>query len=508
MTREPDGGTAITSPTSDDARLRDVLEACPIGAAILAQDNGQRMFVNSALVKMMGATSRDALLHENIVDTWVDDSCLNEAWTAFREERQMVNFEAERVRADGSRWWVLMNTQSVTFEGVAAGIVWHIDITIGKQAEKARLIGENRLRDAVEGLSEAFALFDPDDKLVFCNHMFRSLNPDLATILHPDITFEEMLRDNLANKRIIEAIGLEESYFQERMALHRSPAESPSLSERSDGRWLLLYEKKAPDGSTYLVNTDMTELKIREDALRLEKENAEYANSAKSEFLANMSHELRTPLNAIIGFSEVLDRQFFGEIGDPRYREYITDIHTSGKQLLALINDILNIVEIEAGRHVLDLTPVDFGEIIRKSCEIIKPDAKRQNVQLRRSVSKSLPVLQADPRALRQIMLNLLSNAIKFTPAGGEINVLVKENRGGGIKISVKDTGVGIAKEDLKFILTPFGRLGSEAVAHPGRTGLGLPIVKALVDLHGGSMKIHSTLGEGTRITLRFPPID
>jgi PAS domain S-box-containing protein len=508
MARAQSGETGAQPQTGDDAILCEVLEACPIGAAILAQVDGRRMFVNSALVTIMGAASRDALLRDSIDNTWVDKSRLSEAWAAFQDKRQLTNFEAERIRLTGERWWVLMNTQPITFNGEAAGIVWHIDITARKQAEKARMVGENRLKEAVEGLSEAFALFDPDDKLVFCNRMFRSLNPELAKIIHPNMTFEDMLRDNLKHGRIIEAIGQEDEFLRKRMAEHIQPSETPSLSQRADGRWLLLQEKRAPDGSTYLVNTDMTDLQNREDALRLEKENAEQANSAKSEFLANMSHEFRTPLNAIIGFSEILTQQLFGEIGDPRYRDYVSDINASGRQLLNLINDILEIAEIEAGRHVLNLISIDFGKIIRTSCDLIRREAQTRNIEFHQSIAANIPTQRADPRALRQILLNVLSNAVQFTPAGGAVCVDAALDSQGGIRISINDTGVGIAEGDIEAILTPFGRLGSETIAHPGRTGLGLPIVKALVEMHNGTIEIQSALGKGTQVNLTFPTPD
>jgi two-component system cell cycle sensor histidine kinase PleC len=289
------------------------------------------------------------------------------------------------------------------------------------------------------------------------------------------------------------------------MAEYNQPSETPSLSQRADGRWLMLLEKKAPDGSTYLVNTDMTDLKNREDSLRVEKENAELANSAKSEFLANMSHEFRTPLNAIIGFSEILTQQLFGEIGDPRYRDYISDIHTSGRQLLNLIDDILEIAEIEAGRHVLDLISINFSEIIRTTCDLIKREAQSRNIEFHQSIADNIPVQQADPRALRQILLNVLSNAVQFTPADGVVSIDAVLDDHDDICITINDTGVGIAEEDIEAILTPFGRLGPETIAHPGRTGLGLPIVKALVEMHNGTINIQSARGEGTRVILTFP---
>jgi len=190
------------------------LEACPIGIAILSEDDGRRLFANSALVTMLGSGTREDLLHSDLAETWVDRSQLSKAWSQLQQTKILVNFEAERVRRDGSRWWVLMNGQAITFEGRAGVIVWHIDITDRKEAEEARRESESRFREAVESLSDAFALFDPDDRLIFCNRMFRELNPELAANIRPGMTFEDMVRDNIKHGRIVEAQGCEEEFVR------------------------------------------------------------------------------------------------------------------------------------------------------------------------------------------------------------------------------------------------------------------------------------------------------
>ncbi|MDP6875617.1 MAG: ATP-binding protein [Alphaproteobacteria bacterium] len=487
------------------SRLVSYLEACPIGIAILAEDVGKRLFVNSALVTMLGSGTRQDLLRNNFKETWVDHDLMYEAWSELQQNKVLVNFEAERVRGDGSRWWVLINGQAITFEGQDATIVWHIDITARKNAEDARRESENRFREAVDSLTDAFALFDPDDKLIFCNRMFRELNPGLAVNIRPGMTFEDMLRDNINNNRIIEALGREEAYFRERMDQHRAPPDEAVLSQRANGQWLLLREKRAPDGATYLVNTDVTELKAREDALREEKERAEQANGSKSQFLATMSHELRTPLNAIIGFSDILRQEMFGAIGDARYRDYADDILSSGQHLLDLINDVLDLSRIEAGQYELNLGEVDIAEIVDSSCDVLKEAAKNKDLRIDISIFGDLPIIRADMRAMRQILLNLLSNAVKFTPEGGEVHVRAALDGQGGVCITVADTGIGIAQEDLQTILLPFSQVGSEVLANEGGTGLGLSIVDSLVKLQGGSLEIESRIGEGTQVTVRFP---
>ena len=488
-----------------EPRLRESLETCPIGVAILADDDGSRLFVNPALEAMLGSGTRDELLRADIADTWADQSLMAEVWSLLKSQKTLVNFEAERIRRDGSRWWVLMNTQPIVFEGIQASIIWHIDITGRKQAGEAAKESENRFREAVESLSDAFALFDPSDRLIFCNRMFHTLNPELSAHMRPGITFEHMVRDNIKHGRILAAKGREEEFVRDRLAQHRAPSGEAILSQRADGRWLLLREKKAPDGSTFLVNTDVTDLKLREDALRGEKERAEEANGSKSQFLATMSHELRTPLNAIMGFSDIMRTELFGALGDRRYRDYAEHIFSSGEHLLDLINDVLDLSRIEAGQYEPDLGEVNIAGVVRSSCEVMRQVAEGKGLGFDTSAIGSLPTIHADDRATRQILLNLLSNAIKFTPTGGEVVASAYLDSQGRVAITIADNGAGIAAEDMETILLPFTQVAPNTLATGGGAGLGLSIVKSLVELQGGELQIDSKLGEGTRITVRFP---
>jgi signal transduction histidine kinase len=357
----------------------------------------------------------------------------------------------------------------------------------------------------VESLSDAFALFDPSDRLIFCNRMFHTLNPELSAHMRPGITFEDMVRDNIKHGRILAAKGREEEFVRDRLAQHRAPSGEAILSQRADGRWLLLREKKAPDGSTFLVNTDVTDLKLREDALRGEKERAEEANGSKSQFLATMSHELRTPLNAIMGFSDIMRTELFGALGDRRYRDYAEHIFSSGEHLLDLINDVLDLSRIEAGQYEPDLGEVNIAGVVRSSCEVMRQVAEGKGLGFGTSAIGSLPTIHADDRATRQILLNLLSNAIKFTPTGGEVVASAYLDSQGRVAITIADNGAGIAAEDMETILLPFTQVAPNTLATGGGAGLGLSIVKSLVELQGGELQIDSKLGEGTRITVRFP---
>ena len=232
---------------------------------------------------------------------------------------------------------------------------------------------------------------------------------------------------------------------------------------------------------------------------------AEDANLAKSRFLASMSHELRTPLNAILGFSEVMSNEVLGPMNNPTYRDYAHDVHESGQHLLDLINEILDLSRIEAGRYQLNEEPVMLLNIVEDCCHMMELKARNKDIRIVQDFESSLLRLFADERAVRQITLNLLSNAIKFTATGGEIRVRVGWTAGGGQYISVKDNGPGIPEDEIPIVLSAFGQ-GSIAIksAEQG-TGLGLPIVQGLLAMHGGEFELHSKLREGTEAIAIFP---
>jgi signal transduction histidine kinase len=240
----------------------------------------------------------------------------------------------------------------------------------------------------------------------------------------------------------------------------------------------------------------------REEAL-LAKEVAERASTAKSTFLANMSHELRTPLNAVLGFSEMIRGEFFGPVGDTRYREYAGMIHGAGSHLLELITDVLDMSKIEAGKLELHRDCVGTGPVVRACTELLEERAASAGVALVIDLTSAPRSVDADKRALKQILLNLLSNAIKFTPSGGTITVSVRPE-GEFAAFSVEDTGVGISASDLRRIGNPFVQLGNNDGSKPG-TGLGLALVRALAEMHGGSLRIESVEGQGTKATATIP---
>ena len=236
------------------------------------------------------------------------------------------------------------------------------------------------------------------------------------------------------------------------------------------------------------------------------RDEAEYANRAKSQFLAVMSHELRTPLNAIIGFSEIMYAEPYGPLGDKRYKQYAQDIHGSGGHLLSIINDILDLSKIEAGQAELNEEEVDLAALTASVVRIIQERAASAGLAFHAESGEGLPWVRADRRALKQILLNLLSNAVKFTPKGGEVGLRMAVDADRGLRLIVYDTGIGIDPQDIPRAMAAFGQVDASWSRRYEGAGLGLPISRALIRLHGGTLELESQPGTGTTVTVRLPP--
>lgn len=289
-----------------------------------------------------------------------------------------------------------------------------------------------------------------------------------------------------------------------------APHELEERLTNAAGAEYWLYTRKAlvtvASGERFVVGIiyDITERKRMEKDLVAAKLQAEDANRAKTQFLANMSHELRTPLNAVIGFAELIKDEMLGAINEPRYREYAEDIHSSGKHLLQIINDILDMTKVEAGTYRLNEDVCDIAKIVADAIGMVHNQAIQHEVNVRIEVPDDLPLLFADARCIRQILVNVVSNAVKFTPKGGDVAVSARLSDG-AVAIVVADTGIGMSQDDIPRAFSPFRQLESSLGRKFDGAGLGLSLVKAMVDLHEGTLQVESQVGAGTTVTVRFP---
>jgi signal transduction histidine kinase/HAMP domain-containing protein len=342
----------------------------------------------------------------------------------------------------------------------------------------ARLSAQARLVNAIESSDEGVILLDRDGRILLSNSQLIAFFPDLADHFATGKFLPEKLEAALA-----------------------TPTGEIRLF---DSRWLRLSRSATTDGGFVIIASDITLLKERETVLHEAKEQAESASRSKSEFLANMSHELRTPLNAVLGFSEIIRDAIMGPV-DARYQEYANDIYTAGRHLLSLINDVLDLSKIEVGRLELQEENVDIGDVVATCNRIIAGRAKEAELEVAVNIAPELPLVRADERRLKQIVLNLLSNAVKFTPAGGRIVITASTRHSGEPIIAVSDTGIGMRPEDVMLALEPFRQIDGALNRRYEGTGLGLPLVQRLVQLHGGSLSIKTAPGAGTTITLCLP---
>jgi len=352
-----------------------------------------------------------------------------------------------------------------------------------------RRSAESRLMEALETSSEGVILLAEDGKIALANGTLRGFFPVIARSLVAGVHFET------AQQLICGQLAPGRSWAG-------SIASDPVELELADGRWLRAAGSKTADGDTIILLSDITAIKEREDKLRRATEVAETANAAKTRFLTNMSHELRTPLNAIIGFSEILSSQLFGALGNARYRDYAQDILRSGRHLLAVINDVLDLSRSEAGKMTLQVQPVAMAVVLEDCVAMVREQCAQAGLSLRLGRIDAGHVM-GDAAMLRQIFLNLLSNAIKFTDPGGSVS-LEAVGEAGEVIVRVSDTGIGMSAEDIEVAFRPFGQVDNRLERRYEGTGLGLPLTRALVELHGASLAVDSAPRQGTRVTVRF----
>jgi PAS domain S-box-containing protein len=391
---------------------------------------------------------------------------------------------------------------SAVVAGVTAALI--AEFQRRGRAERAARENEHRYRFLTDHAFDMIVLFDPKtQRRSYVSPAVRRLygyEPEEAMSLVADRVIHPSDFD-----RVRDAVSRLKHGSEEPLVRYRG--------RRKDGTYIwveasLTSLRNPETGVTEIVSVvrDITDRIRFETALRQAKEQADAASNSKSRFLATMSHELRTPLNAIIGFAEVMQLEVMGPIGNQQYRSYVTDIHSSGTHLLQLINDILDLTKAEAGKLDLYEETIDLTAVMRSVMRMSRAAITKADVTVKTSLPPELPQLLADERKVRQVLLNLIDNAVKFTPAGGKVDITGRADADAGIIITVADTGIGIAAADLPRILEPFTQVESELSRQHAGTGLGLAAVKAIMELHGGTLELKSSVGAGTEATVTFPP--
>jgi two-component system cell cycle sensor histidine kinase PleC len=485
-------------------QLRGVIDAIP-GIINAKDEHGRYTLMNAFQARVFGTTP-DQAIGRRLAD-FTDPEFAREVEVrervAMRTRTTSHGVEDTFVIDGVPRSFLASKVPIVDPDGIARQIVSvATDVSAMKSVEQKARAAEARLRAALDSIPEGFAIFDEQDRLAVANEPYARMfcGHDDPARLHGE-TFEALVRESIRNGETPEEGYDIESWVAERVRRHREPKSTPILLKIGGGRWISVAEQRVPGVGLVGVRTDVTRLMETEAELRLARDQAEAANRAKSQFLANMSHELRTPLNAIIGFSEIIEGQIFGPAGHPRYVEYARDIADSGRHLVSLIGDVLDMSKIEAGRLELEESHVDPLGVIESAVALVRGDAVARGVRLtQETAGLSETALWVDARAMRQVLLNLLSNAIKFTPQGGRVEVRGWRSPD-GVAIAVADTGVGIPSAELPHVTEPF-RQSPGTAAQYGGTGLGLSITKHLVELHDGRLEIESAPGKGTTATV------
>jgi two-component system cell cycle sensor histidine kinase PleC len=490
------------------------------------------IFWSHSMFAILGLPAKDDLLSfgEVMARIHPEDLQLYELASQLAEAKAVsVDHDFRMCHANGKWIWLRARCELVQQAGEQGphliGIA--VDVTEQKMLAERTAEADLRLRDAIETIPEAFVVWDAQNRLVVCNSNFQDLHKLPPSALEAGASYESVI-----------AAGRKPALRSQVSTEGQIPGARTFEARLDDGRWLHISERRTKDGGYVSVGTDITTLKRHEEKLmdsekRLmatvsdlqrsrqalerqtqelaelaekyaeEKTRAEEASQAKSKFLANMSHELRTPLNAIIGFSEMMGAGMFGPLGPDKYREYCSDIHQSGQYLLEVINDILDMSKIEAGRIRLEKEEIALEAFLNDAMRVVATRADDRKLKLVADIKQGVR-MRADHRLLKQIVLNLLSNSVKFTPRGGRVVVRCRASDR-EVTIAIADTGIGIPRDALAKLGRPFEQVESQLTKSHQGSGLGLAIAKSLTELHGGTMRIRSQLGRGTIVLLRLP---
>jgi PAS domain S-box-containing protein len=490
-----------------DNLLRSIIDNAPSPISLKDLD-GRYLLVNDAFARMRGLTPDEMIgttTYDNAIKQHADAATAQHKKIV--ESQKTVSEERDTKLPDGSPYQEFITKFPIFGDNgkiISVGSV-STDISELKEAEVNLRNSESRFRDFAESASDSF--WEMDKNLRFVRESstndgtFSGFNNILGKTrwetadANPD-------KDPYwaAHKRQLEA---RRPFRNFEFWIPNSTGDRRCVSVSGVPRF-------DPDGEFIGyrgVAMDVTTLKKAEETVRAALEDARNANKAKRDFLANMSHELRTPLNAIVGFSEVLQSEYFGPMKNARYLDYANDISQSAKHLLSLVNDILDLSKIEAGKLELSFADIDLAAIASVAMRELQGQMRGKSQHFLLDIDRSAAEIRADETAVRQMMTNLLSNAIKFTPEHGEISLSVTSAGVNFVKISISDTGIGIPSADIEKIMSPFGQSGDIELAREGGTGLGLAIVDALVNLHNGSLEIDSAVGTGTQVHITLPRV-
>jgi len=470
-----------------------------------------QFYWSKSMFELLGEKPSDEIIRFEDVNTRVHPEDIDLYQLALKTTEEQVKHVEKvfRMRHSHGHWiWIRLKVEFSQADSSRPHLVGIAeDITEQKNIEHAHEQKDIRLHDAIENLPEAFVLWDENHNLVMCNSKYQQLHQLDGKLVTPGMSYDALMNSastpKISNQLVRKLDGENTTRTLE--------------AQLEDGRWLQINERHTKDGGFVSVGTDITPIKLHEAKLMdsekrlmatvsdlrksqknleiqkqklaemaekysIERNRAEAANQTKSEFLANISHELRTPLNAIIGFSEVMNENLFGPLGSEKYQEYARDIYESGSYLLGMINDVLDMSKIEAGRIELNYETFNLDEMIEETMRIVSHQSDKRNLTI----------------------INLLSNAVKFSNDGGHIHIRARR-RGNCVTITLEDNGIGISKQDLRKLGKPFEQVQNQFTKSHKGSGLGLAISRSLTQLHGGAMRIRSREDNGTIVSLRLP---
>ncbi len=506
---------------ASERRFRGAVEAAHCGVWDWDVEAGQVM-ISDYMASLLGL-DRSGALPDTVIMERIHPRYREAVEHALRQAQTYGAFEVSFPVPDeqGRARWIDARGQARGErgqDGFSSILGIALDTTEARRAKSQAQAAESRLRDGIESVSDAFVLFDKSGRMILSNQAFQDA-----------FGFEDGVVRKGAYKQDLNRIAALAIKSDQPATGGRAGAREVELV---DGRWLQLVERFTSDGGSVVSAADITaikqkeaerqraverlhatiaELEDREEKLSLlarkyevAMTRAEAANQAKSEFLANMSHELRTPLNAINGFSEIMANELFGPLGDARYKGYAGDILKSGQHLLSLINDILDMAKIEAGKLTLHYEQVSLKEVVDDAARLMRGKIQEAGLNLLVDAPE-IPDIEADHRGLKQVVLNLISNAVKFTPEGGDIIVALTRLDDDRVRVAVTDTGIGIAPEDLARLARPFEQVEGQHSKTTQGTGLGLALTKSLIELHGGELMMESQPGQGTTVSFELP---